>query len=82
MNALEGKVPANVKVYHYGVPGQKRYDLTNPVILNRPVLSLDPFAMAQARIQQPASIYDKQRRQVFPAIRRLGRYVIYQGAND
>ena len=82
MNALEGKVPANVKIYHYGVPGRKRYDLTNPVILNRPVLSLDPFAMAQARIQQPASIYDKQRREVFPAIRRLGRYVIYQGAND
>ena len=50
MNALEGKVPANVKIYHYGVPGRKHYDLTNPVILNRPVLSLDPFAMAQARI--------------------------------
>ena len=82
MNALEGKVPANVKIYHYGVPGRKRYDLTNPVILDRPVLSLNPFAMAQARIQQPASIYDKQRREVFPAIRRLGRYVIYQGAND
>ena len=24
MNALEGKVPANVKIYHYGVPGRKR----------------------------------------------------------
>ena len=28
MNALEGKVPANVKIYHYGVPGRKRYDLS------------------------------------------------------
>lgn len=81
MCALDWKVPANIKIFHYGSPGPTPYELVNPVLLCRPILSIDPLALAEARIHQNVSVYDKHSHHVWPVLRRLGRFVIYQGAN-
>lgn len=82
MYALDWKVPANIRVFHYGAPGPTPYELLNPVLLGRPVLSLDPLALAETRSHQHISVYDKHSHHVWPVLRRLGRFVIYQGSND
>lgn len=81
MCALDWKVPANIKIFHYGSPGPTPYELVNPVLLCRPILSIDPLALAEARIHQNVSVYDKHSHHVWPVLRRLDRFVIYQGAN-
>ena len=81
MCALDWKVPANIKIFHYGSPGPTPYELVNPVLLCRPILSIDPLALAEARIHQNVSVYDKHSHHVWPVLRRLGRFVIYQGSN-
>lgn len=81
MCALDWKVPANIKIFHYGSPVPTPYELVNPVLLCRPILSIDPLALAEARIHQNVSVYDKHSHHVWPVLRRLGRFVIYQGSN-
>lgn len=46
MEALDWKLPVHMQIYHYGSPDRKYYDLTNAIVVKRPVLSLDPMALA------------------------------------
>ena len=43
LDKLGWRLPKGISVYHYGTPGRKHHRLNNPVMLDRPILSLDPL---------------------------------------
>lgn len=81
MSALEWHLPVGIQVYHYGVPGRDHFTLDNPVICQRPVLSLDPMALVTTLPTTRLSVHDRQRRLDWPVEHRLGRFLIYRGAD-
>ena len=72
MEALDWKLPVHMQIYHYGSPDRKYYDLTNAIVVKRPVLSLDPMALAVSPQEKRTSVYDKQREISWPVVHRLG----------
>lgn len=82
MNTVAWKVPAGIRVFHYGSPGRAYHALTNPVLLCRPVLALDPLSLFTAKPPQSMSLHDKRRRVNWPLLCMLGRFVIYQDWDD
>lgn len=82
MEALDWKLPVHMQIYHYGSPDRKYYDLTNAIVVKRPVLSLDPMALAVSPQEKRTSVYDKQREISWPVVHRLGRFLICQPDDD
>lgn len=82
MDALNWKLPFHMQIYHYGSPDRKHYDLTNAIVLKRPVLSLDPLALARSPQETHVSVYDKHREISWPVVHRLGRFLICQPGGD
>lgn len=78
MDALDWKLPFHIQIYHYGSSDRKHYDLTNKIVLKRPVLSLDPMALAASLPESRVLVYDKQRQISWPVTHRLGRFLICQ----
>lgn len=76
MNLLNWQLPINMRVFHFGVPGPDFYPLNNPVVLNRPILSLDPMAMALSAPPCKAVLNDRQRQTHIPVLHQLGRFTI------
>ncbi len=81
MEHLEWKLPSNMRVFHFGVPGPKQYHLDNPIILRRPVLSLDPMTLATAKPPCKTILSDKQAHLRIPVTHRTGRFVICDSAD-
>ena len=76
MEKLAWKLPANMRVYHYGSPGPQYYPMDNPIMLRRPILSLCPMELVTNGASGSAALYDRQRQQRFPVCSRLGRFVL------
>ena len=66
MEKLEWKLPANMRVYHYGSPGPQYYPLDNPVVLRRPILSLCPMELVTNGASGSAALYDRQASDLLP----------------
>lgn len=59
MDRLEWRLPAGMRVFHFGAPGPKSYPLDNPIVLRRPILSLDPAALGIESSISRAILNDK-----------------------
>ena len=80
MDRLDWKLPMNMLVYHYGSPGPEPYEMNNPVILSRPVLSLNPLSLTVDGIAPAAILHDTQRRERFKVCAQSGRFVLCREA--
>lgn len=76
MDRLSWKLPYNIQVFHYGVPGPSSCTLTNRVLLERPVLSLNIEALAEAKPDTRIILCDKLRQREYPVLSQLGRFVL------
>ena len=76
MNRLEWRMPSGMRAFHFGSPGPGYYPLDNPVVLHRPVLSLDPAVLVMGELGYQTSLNDRYTRQRIPVIHRIGRFVI------
>lgn len=76
MDAIGWRLPANIRVYHYGVPDGRRYALTNRIMLERPILTLDPLLLFSSVPEVRVGLHDKVLRRDFTVIRQVGRFVL------
>ena len=76
MDAIGWRLPANIRVYHFGVPDQRHYALTNRIVLERPVLSLDPMLLFNSAPSLRVQLHDKILQRNCPVIRQVGRFVL------
>lgn len=81
MDQLEWRLPTGMRVFHFGAPGPKQYCLDNPIVLRRPVLSLDPMTLATAKPPCKTILSDKQAHLRIPVTHRTGRFVICDSAD-
>lgn len=78
MDRFHWKLPAGIRVFHFGAPGPRQYSLTNPILLKRHILSIDPLALLSAVPSKRTSAHDKQRRCEYPVLCQLGRFLLCQ----
>lgn len=71
-----GNCLLGMRVFHFGAPGPEHYHLDNPVVLHRPILSLDPMALATKAPNSRAILCDRHTQQRFPVACQVGRFVI------
>lgn len=76
MDRLKWKLPYNIEVFHYGLPDSHCCTLTNRVVLERPILSLDIRALAEAKPVLRTILCDKLRQREFHISGQLGRFVL------
>ena len=76
MDQLAWQLPIGMRVFHFGAPGPEHYHLDNPVVLHRPILSLDPMALATKAPNSRAILCDRHTQQRFPVACQVGRFVI------
>lgn len=76
MDRLEWRLPAGMRVFHFGAPGSKSYPLDNPIVLRRPVLSLDPTALSAGSPISRTILTDGYTHLRVPVIHQIGRFVI------
>lgn len=79
MDRLEWRLPTGMRVFHFGAPGPEYYPLDNPVVLHRPVLSLNPVALATGALAYRAVLNDKLTRLRIPITHQIERFVICGG---
>ena len=79
MDRLEWRLPAGMRVFHFGAPGPKSYPLDNPIVLRRPILSLDPAALSIESSISRAILNDKHTHLRVPILHQIGRFVICGG---
>ena len=79
MDQLEWRLPAGMRVFHFGAPGPTHYSLDNPIVLCRPILSLDPAALIMAVPVHCAILNDRKTCLRIPVIHQIGRFVICGG---
>lgn len=79
MDAIGWRLPANIRVYHYGVPDGRSYALTNRIMLERPILTLDPLLLFSSVPEVRVGLHDKVLRRDFSVIRQVGRFALAEG---
>lgn len=72
MDAIGWRLPANIRVYQDG----RRYALTNRIMLERPILTLDPLLLFSSVPEVRVGLHDKVLRRDFTVIRQVGRFVL------
>ena len=76
MDRLAWQLPIGMRVFHFGAPGPKQYPLDNPIVLRRPVLSLDPMALVKQTPDSRTFLSDRHTQQRLPVLCQIGRFVI------
>ena len=76
IDRLHGCLPYGIRAYHFGYPGTRHFRLDNPMILKRPVLSLDLSELIHAKPQQRIFLYDRKRGTRYAVAGLLGRYAL------
>lgn len=79
MERLEWRLPAGMRVFHFGAPGPQYYPLDNPIVLRRPTLSLDPAALIAGVPFCQTKLNDRHTHLSIPVTHRIGRFVICGG---
>lgn len=82
MDKLAWKLPYNIQVFHYGIPGPDPYTLNDRVLLERPVLSLDIEALVGAKPETRIMLRDKLQQKEYPVLGQVGRFVLAGGGQD
>lgn len=67
MNQLEWRLPTGIRVFHFGAPGPRYYPLDNPVVLRRPVLSLNPAELVIGMTGYRVVLNDRHTGLAFPS---------------
>lgn len=76
MDQLAWQLPIGMRVFHFGAPGPKHYILDNPIVLHRPILSLDPLVLATKAPDSRVILNDRHTQQHLPVTCQIGRFVI------
>ena len=76
MERLEWRLPAGMRVFHFGAPGPQYYPLDNPIVLRRPILSLDPAALIAGVPFCQTKLNDRHTHLSIPITHQIGRFVI------
>lgn len=82
MDVIGWRLPVNIRVYHFGAPDERRYVLTNRIVLERPILSLDPLLLFSTAPKLRVGLHDKSLRRNYPVIRQVGRFVLAEECGE
>ena len=78
MDVMEWRLPANIRVYHFGAPDGRCY----AIMLERPILTLDPLLLFSSVPRARVGLHDKVLRRDFTVIRQVGRFVLAEGRGE
>lgn len=79
MNQFEWRLPTGIRVFHFGSPGPRYYPLDNPVVLRRPVLSLNFAELVKVMPGYRVVLNDRHTGLRIPVTHRIGRFIICGG---